>query len=113
VLSLAPLYLAEGSKPQAFLSVAFTYGGIQSVGECGGGSGFVYTSCTGVPWFMSGGVFPIVLSRAACSSDTCGIWSSFPTFVPGATWVTAGFFVEASSLAGRCWMAEGMRENRF
>ncbi len=73
----------------------------------------MYTSCTGVPCSMSGGVFPIDLSIAACSSVTCGSWSSLPTSVPGATGVTAGFFVEASSLASRCWMAEGEGENRF
>lgn len=44
-----------------------------------------HTSCTGVPCEMSGGVFPIDLSIAACSSLTCGSWSSFGPLVPSGT----------------------------
>jgi hypothetical protein len=60
------------------------------------------TSCTGVPWpSMSGGVSPIALSRAACSSVTCGALSILGPFVSGA-------FV-ASSLAKRACKLEAAR----
>jgi hypothetical protein len=65
------------------------------------------TSSTGVPCSISGGVSPIDLSRAACSSLTCGSGSMFGPLILGSAGVVAGCLEEALSLAARCCRRPG------